>query len=354
MRRVILICALALSGCAGGGRSVPALIKALKNPDPAARAEAARRLAEMGPSAAPAVPALLTTLRDRQLPVFSAASDALAGVGAPAQPGLILLAGDPAPWLRCRAVETLGRLPPSEAAIPIFMRALGDHDTCVHDKAVDALGRAGGPAVPSLVASLKSPNPALRRAASDALGRMPAETLERGAFPIIQQFRGKDECLRGEAELLLSEMGRPAAPSLLPFLADPDADLRRRAVVILGRIGDADNEIIAGLVQRLTDSDRLVRLKAAMALGQLGEADARVLPILLVRLSAAKDPPLRRGLVSAIGNIGPDARDAVGTLIGLLNDSDAGVQEEAAESLMDIGTLEAMDAVERHNRSLKK
>jgi HEAT repeat protein len=183
---------------------------------------------------------------------------------------------------------------------------------------------------------------------------MPAETLERGAFPIIQQFRGKDEYLRGEAELLLSEMGRPAAPSLLPFLADPDADLRRRAVVILGRIGDADNEIIAGLVQRLTDSDRLVRLKAAMALGQLGEADARVLPILLVRLSAAKDPPLRRGLVSAIGNIGPDARDAVGTLIGLLNDSDAGVQEEAAESLMDIGTLEAMDAVERHNRSLKK
>jgi len=261
MRPLALITALALSGCAGSSPSVPALIKALKNPDPTTRAEAARRLGEMGPSAVPAVPALLTALRDRQLPVFSAASDALAGVGTPARPGLILLAGDPSPWLRCRAVQTLGRLPPSDEAIPVFMRALADHDTCVHDKAVDALGRAGSPAVPSLVASLKSPNPAIRRAASDALGRMPAEMLERAAFPIIQQFRGKDEFLRGEAELLLSEMGRPAVPSLLPFLADPDADLRRRAVVILGRIGDAGDEVIAGLVSRLTDSDRLVRLK---------------------------------------------------------------------------------------------
>jgi HEAT repeat protein len=52
--------------------------------------------------------------------------------------------------------------------------------------------------------------------------------------------------------------------------------------------------------------------------------------------------------------MGPAAVDAVETMIGLLKDSDAGVREEAVESLMDIGTLEAMDAVERHNRSSKK
>jgi len=91
-----------------------------------------------------------------------------------------------------------------------------------------------------------------------------------------------------------------------------------------------------------------------MALGQLGEDDARVLPVLLVKLSAAKDSALRRGLVTSIGNMGPAAVDAVETMIGLLKDSDAGVREEAVESLMDIGTLEAMDAVERHNRSSKK
>ena len=55
-----------------------------------------------------------------------------------------------------------------------------------------------------------------------------------------------------------------------------------------------------------------------------------------------------------MGNMGPAARDAVGVLIGLLKDPDAGVREEAVESLMNIGTLEATDAVERHNRSLKK
>ncbi len=343
-----------LAGCAGGARSVPALIRALKSGKPEVRADAARRLGEMGPEAAPAVPSLVEALKDRNVSVFRAAGDALVHFSTESAPALTAMGRDPSAWVRCRAVETLGRFASSPELVPVFMKAMEDHDQCVHDKAVDALGRAGGPAVPSLVGSLKSPNPAMRRAASEALSRMPAETRERAAFPIIQQLRGKDEYSRGEAELLLSEMGRPAAPSLIPLLDDPEADLRRRAVVILGRIGVADDAVVKGLTARLADSDRLVRLNTAMSLGELGETDARVLPILLMRLTSEKSSEIRRGLIASIGNMGLSARDAVGPLISLLSDGDKEVREESSESLMKIGTLEAMDAVERRNRGHSK
>ena len=129
-------------------------------------------------------------------------------------------------------------------------------------------------------------------------------------------------------------------------------DLRRRAAVVLGRIGEADDAAVEGLVSSLDDGDRLVRLKAAMSLGQLGERDGKVLPVLLMKLSQGSMPQLRRGLVASIGNMGPGAKDAVGRLILLLDDADSDVREEAAESLMKIGTLEAMNAVERRNRRL--
>jgi HEAT repeat protein len=341
--------ALFLAGC-GGGPSVPALIKALQSQKPEVRADAAQKLGALGEAAKPAIPALIAAMRDRQASVSRAVTEALVRFGEDARPGLLALADDPAAWLRCRAVQTLGRLPSDPSMVAPLMKALEDHDQCVHDKAVEALGRVGDPAVPSLVGSLKNPNPVMRQGAAEALDRMPPEAKERAVFPLVQELRGADEYERGEAELLLSEMGRPAIPSLVELLADPDADLRRRAVVILGRIGRADEGVVTGLMDRLKDPDRLVRLKASLALGNMGERDPRVLPVLSLRMSSSTDKEMKRGLISAIGDMGPGAKDAVGDLKLLLADSDKDIREEASESLMKIGTIEAMDAAERYNR----
>ena len=108
--------------------------------------------------------------------------------------------------------------------------------------------------------------------------------------------------------------------------------------------------LVAGLAARLVDKDRIVRLKASLAMGEIGERDGRMLPALLARLSTAQDPSLRRGLTAAVGDMGPAARSAVGKLIGMLSDEDRQVREEASESLMKIGTIEAMNAAEGHNR----
>ena len=158
------------AGCAGVDRSVPALIKALKNPKPEARADAAARLGALGEEALPAVPALIEALKDRHVSVFRAAGTALAALGESARPGLTSLARSGPSWLRCRVVETLGRLEPSPEAVPIFLEALEDHNSCVQSKAVVALARTGGPAVSPLVDMLKSPNPVHRRAAAEAWG----------------------------------------------------------------------------------------------------------------------------------------------------------------------------------------
>jgi HEAT repeat protein len=347
----LVVAVLLISGCADHRRSVPALIKALKSPKPEVRADAAARLGLMGDQAAPAVPGLIDVLKDRQVSVFRAAGDALVSLGELSRPGLTALSREAPSWLKCRAVETLGRLPSSAASVPVFLEALEDHDSCVHAKAADALARAGDPAVPAVVTLLKDPNPVLRRAASDVLGRMPSEARDRAAFPLVEQLRKGDDYSRGEAEILLGELGRPAVASLVEFLTDKDVDLRRRATSILGRIGASVDGAVEGLLLRLDDEDRMVRLKAAMSLGQIGERDESVLPLMMMRLARETSPRMRRGLVASLGNMGPAAEDAVDTLMGLLNDADAEVQEEASESLMKIGTMRAMDAVERRNRS---
>lgn len=86
--------------------------------------------------------------------------------------------------------------------------------------------------------------------------------------------------------------GAPAAPAPPPvadlraFAADPDARIRRRAAVALGRVGLADGR--AALEALLKDADADVRQMAAFGLGLLGDAAAST----ALRAALATDPSL--------------------------------------------------------------
>ena len=61
-----------------------------------------------------------------------------------------------------------------------------------------------------------------------------------------------------------------------------------------------------------------------------------------------EDSSVRSNAAIALGNIGEGAKDAVPTLIPLLQDQDIGVRGSAAWALGRIGTPEALKAVEEY------
>jgi hypothetical protein len=113
---------------------------------PTDRRHAVERLAEIGPAAAEAVPALIEALRDSADDVRQGAASALGKIG-----------------------------PAAAAAVPALIEALRDSNNDVRLEAVRALGEIG-PCAPEAVAALRGArrdsDEAVCRAAADALGKL--------------------------------------------------------------------------------------------------------------------------------------------------------------------------------------
>jgi HEAT repeat protein len=88
------------------------------------------------------------------------------------------------------------------------------------DAAEDALGRIGAPAVPALMDALRSADPIVRKKAVEVLGRM-----------------GEDAA--------------PAVPALTALLDDPDFGVRKAAARTLGQIGPDAKDAVPALIRNL-------------------------------------------------------------------------------------------------------
>jgi HEAT repeat protein len=119
------------------------LARFLSHQDPDLRLEAARLLGKMGATAAPAVPALIAVLRDRNLKLRLAATTALGAIGAAAEP-----------------------------AVPALATAMTDSHIIVARLAAQSLSRIGGAAIAALVGLLYSNDCHVRREAAWALGEL--------------------------------------------------------------------------------------------------------------------------------------------------------------------------------------
>lgn len=105
----------------------------------------------------------------------------------------------------------------------------------------------------------------------------------------------------------------PPAFDLVSLLGDPDARVRRRAALAIGRVGLPAG--VAPLVARLQDPDAEVRAMVAFALGLVGDA-AAVDPL----VTALGDPnPLVKGRAAhALGLIGPERASRAAAPIGAM------------------------------------
>jgi HEAT repeat protein len=89
----------------------------------------------------------------------------------------------------------------------------------------------------------------------------------------------------------LGRIGGNAVPTLISTLNDPNPRVRAEAARALARIGPQATEAVQPLIARLDDPDEEVRQAAARALGQVGPAAAPAVPALISLIDAASNKP---------------------------------------------------------------
>lgn len=186
--------------------AIPALCRALRDPDARTAAGAAQSLANLGPAAEPAVPDLIESLNTSNLVQSRLVAKALSLIGPKALPALLAAVEDPRPIVRHEAIVAIG-----------FM------------------GMRGGPAVPTLVQRLK----ALCNSRHDNLNQRKADEMSQTVATAVlcESLEPIQEILT-----LIETLGRigPAASAARPVLEglsnDPESEIREAARTALGHI----------------------------------------------------------------------------------------------------------------------
>lgn len=362
---VALTAALALAevDSTRAGPVMPLLADSLNAPG------AAAALANIGPDARAAVPALIAALKPRKDATHAdvlraGARLALARIGTPAVPALIEALKDKREGVAPLAGEALGWiLPPPKEAIPalrqaiandraqagVYVRALGQlrsaaraavpdliallPDAASRSEAARALMRIdpdqAEKAVPLLVKDLQAPEEAQRQRAVVALGRL-GPRAKAAAPDLVNAVRGGQ--LTEPALLFLPRLGRGAIPSLVDLLADKDVKYRQAAVMLLYDLGPAACEALPALIIALSDADSAVRIGAARVMEMIGPEAGKAVPALIANLQTYQTQ-VRLSAAVALGHIGPTAVAARRPLLECLLDPDEQVRYAAALAL---------------------
>jgi HEAT repeat protein len=172
---------------------------------------------------------------------------------------------DPDWVVRREAAITLGEMGDERCVEPLC-NALRDGDWQVREVAIEALGQVGSPAVDMLIKLLRDWD--VRKYAIIAMGKIRDE---RVLDPLMLQL--KNDEFKDDATNALVELGEPALERLIKALKDKDENIRKQAVLALGRIRHRD--AIDPLIDMLADSDWFTRLTAAAALEAIGDDRCR-------------------------------------------------------------------------------
>ncbi len=315
-----------------GGPAVPALIELLDGKDEEMRPIVAHVLADMGPAAAPAVPALIRALQ----------SD---------QKGLEF--GDRPEILRMWAICALRRIgPPASEAIPHLRKLLTQYkngengdDLTGLVSALDKIGYSPVPdlleilrngeeepgyelallgsqaktAVPALRELLHDKRPRVRHVSAIALAMIVPSAID--ALPFILEPLGGEDCERYLDDRALGNLG-VGARSAIPRLIAPtgEGETEWDYVHILPMLDPEGAECLPTLIRALDQNVAYLNDNAAESVSLLGPMAKPAVPALSAILSRRYRDPLynfnpRVSAARALSRIGPDARGAIPALI---------------------------------------
>ena len=346
--------------------AIPALTRAVAEPDAALKLNALEALTVHGPAAAGAAGNVVAALADTDWRCRSAAAKALAALGARDHaPALAPLLADPDLTVRGNAARALAGLGHS-AALPGLRKLLGDPEPFVRVSALRALATLGDrESGPTALALLDEPDDRVREAAFGALGALGDGA---AAQRLVALLRDPDEARRARAVATLAQLGNTAVPALTAALRgaqDNDWTRLNHVAEALGRIGTV--EAAAATAPLLTGPNWICEVLAGRALAAMGPPGADALiaaatkgvwravgPLLEVKdprvtdalIAASKGAPAARQTAAEVMGKRKDAR-CVPTLIGLLSDPDARTASNAQQALTAItGQVFGRDAAQ--------
>jgi HEAT repeat protein len=325
-------------------KKIPAWIEAVKGKDDTARREAARMLGFAGEKGKVAVPALVEMLKDPNPENRATAANALGNLGPVAKeavPDLMqALKDDEILWMVLYAFIWIG--PDAKQAIPALVEGLDRFPgSCKSGgvSSVTALAAMGPEAFPALAKELGCPQAKRRASAAAALGSYEFSQSPRikEVIPdLIALTRDQDTTVCCWAVCALGEIHQEAGkvvPALIRCLDDKrEADIRWKAAHALGQFGQRARPAIPQLLLKLQDPEHFVRWCSALALGEIGPGKDAV-PALI---RALDDQWAYMGAITALGRIGPGAKEAVPALLKALDkaeSSDAHWIKEALDKI---------------------
>ncbi len=351
--------ALTLAECGPAAASaLPALVRALADAHQVVRQGVAQALLRIDPHWATnprtleAVPALIDALADRVTTVAQVASAILERIGAPAVSAMLEALRDEKRDLRqVQIARTLGRIRPRGEAVPAALaRLISSPHPHVSQAAAEALGELGPTAQQAdvaLVGGLADWSDGVRLACAQALGRIQPH-LEVAVPALLRVLPDRVEAVREAAVASLVQLGPEAAAPLVEALSDQIraegfvGQLRRWAEfltqigTIPERFGDDPRQMLNNIVWHeeliMEDWSHLLRRSVLIVLGRLGPAVASVAVPALVHV-LNDDRRLRQSAATTLGLLGSGASAAVPALVDLLCDEQEGVRQAVAEAL---------------------
>lgn len=370
-----------------GRPAVPALIKALRDKDPATRAMAADTLAMLGPVANTSFAELSRTLNDPESWVRDSAVAAIARVGTAPQVVVPLLEqkyrrADKDDYIRVSILESLANADPQATmVIPLLIEALDDSDGDVMAAAARTLGSYKNKARPAVNALSKSLTTTKVRwdsfadfgftvpvrtdvvRALAAIGP-PAKVAEPTLIRLMQQDENQVTRIMSAAALVRISPEKPAARQAMTFLIQTLQDQEQaqaKAAEALGMIGNA--AAVAALSETLQAPDESefgsFRAAVARALGEIGPPAKVAVPALRAALREKKEWhfDVRNESALALGKIGPAAKSAIPDLIEASHSDDEHLQDLATEAIRKIKSAShqknASDTVEEKSSDRK-
>ena len=274
-------------------------------------------LAEIGPAAAPAVPAVIESLSSSDSSLQYVAAFALGKIGVDeADAALREAAAADDPFLASLASWALATIHPDDAALQAeavdrLQGGLTSDVPAVRNAAVEGLSdlapRLGEPDRKALAKAfaglLADPVPSVGLAAGGGLIRLGADALDALRAALAEQP------VRNDALEILSVMGPQALQALddlVAALADSDPVCRSDAAFAIASIGPEAKGAVPALEQVLGDesAEATVRYTAAYALGKIGSEAASAEP-LLRKLVDSEDEQLATVCVWAVLKIKP-------------------------------------------------
>ncbi|QDU60917.1 HEAT repeat protein [Planctomycetes bacterium Pan216] len=171
--------------------------------------------------------------------------------------------------------------------------------------------------VEGLMRDLQSKQVDLRQYGARRLGEMGPKA--KRAIPLLAESLGdaNQEVRRLSAQALAS-MGEEGMKPLITSLEKGYPETRVAACLGLGEMGDSATDAIPALVKALESNHREVRVAASQAIANIGTGPRDILVPALTKALSADNPVIRSNSALALGELGPEAEEAIPRLTSLM------------------------------------